>query len=115
MTDPEITTKYTKLESILKEVITHLSTNTTIDRIDNNIVKYLLLLTSQGSVIPLKFFTLFELCRLETKEGEFVSLNENQQKMIIGFFLFIKILLNLIFLPKLGELAGKKKNENTYK
>ena len=89
--------------------------NTSEEKLDDNLLSYLSLLISEGSIIPLRFFTLFELSRIETEGSKIIKINEKQQKMIICFYIFIKILLNSTLLPKMVELTSKKKQENVIK
>ncbi len=105
--DFDLNNKYIKLETRLKEIISHLMLNTTEDKLDNNVLSYISLLISQGSVIPHKFFTLFELSRIETISNELINVNERQQKMIVCFYILIKILIHSILFPKLSEFSTK--------
>ena len=67
--------------------------------ISENILSFLALFVSNFSFIYQDFFTTFELIRFDTtKTGDFINLNNNQRKMILAFYLFIKILLKNIFL-----------------
>ena len=67
--------------------------------ISENILSFLALFVSNYSFIYQDFFTTFELIRFETsKTGDFINLNNNQRKMILAFYLYVKILLKNIFL-----------------
>ena len=73
-------------------------------------MKYLSLYITNYSFIPKDFFTTFELVRIRTSEtGEFIELNDENRKMILTFYIFIKILLRNIFLELMFNQADRKK------
>ena len=73
-------------------------------------MKYLSLYITNYSFIPKDFFTTFELVRIRTSEtGEFIELNDENRKMILTFYMFIKILLRNIFLELMFNQADRKK------
>ena len=71
---------------------------------------YLALYVTNHCFIPKDFFTTFELVRFRTTEtGEFIELDDNNRKMILIFYIFIKILLRNIFLELIFNKADRKK------
>ena len=71
---------------------------------------YLSLYVTNHCFIPKDFFTTFELVRFRTTEtGEFIELDDNNRKMILIFYIFIKILLRNIFLELIFNKADRKK------
>ena len=73
-------------------------------------LNYLSLYVTNYCFIPKDFFTTFELVRFRTTEtGEFIELDDNNRKMILIFYIFIKILLRNIFLELMFNKADRKK------
>ena len=71
---------------------------------------YLSLYVTNYCFIPKDFFTTFELVRFRTTEtGEFIELDNNSRKMILIFYIFIKILIRNIFLELMFNKADRKK------
>ena len=78
--------------------------------ISGEMCNYLSLYITNYSFIPKDFFTTFELVRIRTTEtGEFIELNNENRKMILTFYIFIKILLRNIFLELMFNQADRKK------
>ena len=78
--------------------------------ISSEILSYLSLYITNYSFIPKDFFTTFELVRFRTNEtGEFIELDDDSRKMILIFYIFIKILLRNIFLELIFNQADRKK------
>ena len=78
--------------------------------VSGEMMKYLSLYITNYSFIPKDFFTTFELVRIRTSEtGEFIELNNENRKMILTFYIFIKILLRNIFLELMFNQADRKK------
>ena len=80
------------------------------DGLSGEMLSYLSLYVTNHCFIPKDFFTTFELVRFRTTEtGEFIELDDNSRKMILTFYIFIKILLRNIFLELLFNQADRKK------
>ena len=78
--------------------------------VSGEMLSYLALYVTNQSFIPKDFFTTFELVRFRTTEtGEFIELDDNNRKMILIFYIFIKILLRNIFLELIFNQADRKK------
>ena len=78
--------------------------------ISGEMCNYLSLYITNHSFIPKDFFTTFELVRIRTTEtGEFIELNNENRKMILTFYIFIKILIRNIFLELMFNQADRKK------
>ena len=78
--------------------------------ISGEMCNYLSLYITNYSFIPKDFFTTFELVRIRTTEtGEFIELNNENRKMILTFYIFIKILLRNICLELMFNQADRKK------
>ena len=78
--------------------------------ISGEMCNYLSLYITNYSFIPKDFFTTFELVRIRTTEtGEFIELNNENRKMILTFYIFIKILIRNIFLELMFNQADRKK------
>ena len=78
--------------------------------ISGEMCNYLSLYITNYSFIPKDFFTTFELVRIRTTEtGEFIELNNENRRMILTFYIFIKILLRNIFLELMFNQADRKK------
>lgn len=87
---------------ILKELLELMVNGLTKDfskGVSGSMLTYLSLFITNYSYIPSAFFTTFELVRFRTTPtGEFIALERDQQIMILGFYLFFKILLKSILL-----------------
>ena len=69
------------------------------DGLSSEMLTYLSLYVTNQCFIPKDFFTTFELVRFRTTEtGEFIELDDNSRKMILIFYIFIKILFYLYIL-----------------
>ena len=78
--------------------------------ISGEMLNYLALYVCNYSFIPKDFFTTFELVRIRTTEtGEFIELNNDNRKMILTFYIFIKIMIRNIFLELMFNQADRKK------
>lgn len=101
-------TIYIKLETIVKGMIESLVLNSRKDMIETNILKFLSIITSKGSYVPVEFFTLFELSRIDYKEGIVMSMNESSKQMIILIYIIYKILLRICLIQhKYGSKIEK--------
>ena len=86
------------LQSTIEKMLNDLTDNF-FKGVSRNMLAYLSLFITNYSYIPRGFFTTFESVRIRvTKTGEFVEMEREQQKMILGFYIIIKILLKNIFL-----------------
>jgi len=84
--------------------------NTTEYRIDKQLRSYLKFLIGNQSIIPIKFFVLFELTRIKTENSELQNMTVGQQKMILAFYILVKILIKKIFIDhKYSETSIKTK------
>jgi|LauGreDrversion4_2_1035121.scaffolds.fasta_scaffold471961_1 hypothetical protein len=92
----------------------HLIEHTNHNEIDQNSIKFLHLITSEYSYIPKEFFFKYELARLEFKDSIVVNLNENQQLLILGFYVLLKILVINIFLENKFSAKIKKQRIKQY-
>ena len=78
--------------------------------ISDDMLTYLSLYVCNQSFIPKDFFTTFELVRFRTTEtGEFIELDDQNRKMILIFYIFIKILLRNVFLELIFNQTDRKK------
>ena len=81
------------LQSTIEKMLNDLTDNF-FKGVSRNMLAYLSLFITNYSYIPRGFFTTFESVRIRvTKTGEFVEMEREQQKMILGFYIIIKILL----------------------
>ena len=100
---------YFLLQDYLQRIINNFNTRF-FAGMSGDMMKYLSLYITNYSFIPKDFFTTFELVRIRTSEtGEFVELNDENRKMILTFYIFIKILLRNIFLELMFNQADRKK------
>lgn len=115
--DPEIKGKYTKLEIRLKILFEELNNATTKENIPSRLLNYLRILITNESYIPFKFFSFFELSRLElTKyhgnknECLITGMKEKYCAMVICFYIIVKIIVKfiLIDLNYVSEIEQKK-------
>lgn len=60
------------------------------------------IISSCDAVLPYKFYSLFELSRLELREGKICATDDNQKRMIIIFYLLVKILLKQVLCETTG-------------
>ncbi|MCQ2819147.1 MAG: hypothetical protein MJ252_17935, partial [archaeon] len=81
----------------------------------DGVFSYLKFIVTPQNMIPMKFFSFFELTRCQVDQGVIVDIDENQRYMILSFYIFIKIIITYFlrnegFLPK----AKKAKNIDTH-
>lgn len=105
--------KYIKLETRLKGIIDNLIENTDESHLDLKAISFLKLITTSNSVIPFKFFTFFEIARLNLSKETVIDLNNNQMALILCIYLICKILIKVIlvdlkFSPNIKNITVKK-------
>jgi hypothetical protein len=103
--DSDLKNKYIKLEVRVKEFLVDLTTN--VSNIPKESYEFLKLLISGKGYIPLQFFSLFELCRLEISNesslfpGCYIeNMKEKHQAMVLSFFFLLKILVKHFMVDK---------------
>ena len=100
---------YFLLQDYIQRILNNFNTRFFLG-ISGEMCNYLALYVTNYSFIPKDFFTTFELVRIRTTEtGEFIELNNENRKMILTFYIFIKILLRNIFLELMFNQADRKK------
>ena len=100
---------YNLLQDYIERIIKGFNTKF-FNGVSGEMLSYLALYVTNQSFIPKDFFTTFELVRFRTTEtGEFIELDDNNRKMILIFYIFIKILLRNIFLELIFNQADRKK------
>ena len=100
---------YFLLQDYIQRIINNFNTRFFLG-ISAEMMNYLSLYITNYSFIPKDFFTTFELVRIRTSEtGDFVELNNENRKMILTFYIFIKILLRNVFLELMFNQADRKK------
>ena len=100
---------YYTLQEYLERIMKGFNTKF-FEGISGEMLSYLSLYVTNHCFIPKDFFTTFELVRFRTTEtGEFIELDDNSRKMILTFYIFIKILLRNIFLELIFNQADRKK------
>jgi hypothetical protein len=120
--DLELKNKYIKLEVRLKEFLDEMINHTDLAIIPKESFIFLKILLSRKAYIPLQFFSLFELSRLEISNesspfpGCYIeNMKEKHQAMILSFFILLKILVKHFMLDKnfpksISMTADKLKN-----
>ncbi len=100
---------YFLLQDYIQRILNNFNTRFFLG-ISGEMMNYLSLYITNYSFIPKDFFTTFELVRMRTSEtGDFVELTNENRKMILTFYIFIKILLRNIFLELMFNQADRKK------
>ena len=100
---------YFLLQDYIQRILNNFNTRFFLG-ISGEMMNYLSLYITNYSFIPKDFFTTFELVRIRTSEtGDFVELTNENRKMILTFYIFIKILLRNIFLELMFNQADRKK------
>ena len=100
---------YKLLQDYIERIINGFNTKF-FNGVSSKMLSYLSLYVTNQSFIPKEFFTTFELVRFRTTEtGEFIELDDNNRKMILIFYIFIKILLRNVFLELMFNKAVRKK------
>lgn len=61
---------YIQLETRIKGILEGLIASSSVDQIEKNMLKFLAIITSKGSYVPTKFYTLFELSRFKTENSQ---------------------------------------------
>lgn len=109
----ELKDRYIKLEMRLKSFVDTLISNTTRELMDPKIVNFLNLITTSNSCIPFKFFSLFELSRLEITDSVLITnIKEKQLSMIVCFYVIIRILVKHILLEQNFVPLDKRRSMN---
>ena len=91
---------FLKLETRLNSFLDTLIDGTNQVTIGSDLQDYIKYLTLKGSYVPSVFFSHFELSRIELNENFIGNCNENQRKMLIVMYLFIRIIVKFIFVDQ---------------
>jgi hypothetical protein len=113
--EKEIKEKYIKLEVRLKSFIEDLTAATTKEKIPHKLMAYLKLIITNESYIPFRFFSLFELSRLEiTKNPKpdclITGMKEKYCAMVLCFNIVLKVFVKFILLEHNFIPETKKKS-----
>lgn len=106
---------FLELQRVIEKMLTNLSENFFLG-VSKNMLSYLALFLTNYSYIPRTFFTTFESVRFRVSgTGEFIEMETEQQKMILGFYIIIKILLKNIFLELMFNTKSIKRLKRIHK
>ena len=83
-----------KIESLFTSLSDYISE----DHISNVMQDFYKFISGNNNFVPYTFYSLFELCRINSSDGFIKNVDINQKKMIIGIYMIIKILLNYYML-----------------
>jgi hypothetical protein len=78
----------------IESLFTNLSDYISEDHVSNVMQDFYKFISGNNNFVPYTFYSLFELCRINTSDGFIKNVDINQKKMIIGIYMIIKILLN---------------------
>ena len=101
-----------KIESLFNDLSDYISE----DHISNVMQDFYKFISGNNNFVPYTFYSLFELCRINTSnDGYIKNVDTNQKKMIIGIYMILKILLNYYMLDYnfLKEEDKAKVDEDT--
>jgi hypothetical protein len=106
----DVQDKFMKLEIRLKGFFDTLSE--AIGKLEQNTISFLKIITTDGCLIPSNFFTLFEINRIEIKQGRLIKLSKNQKMMILSFYILIKILLKNYLIEQMNSAKNPSIKKN---
>jgi hypothetical protein len=108
---------YIRLETRVLGFLKNLSSDESLQRIEESLKIYLSLLITNNTFLAKEFFTLFEYTRLNTINGELIDLSINQKYLIMGVYLICKILIKEILIDQIFSEGVVRSREvtNNYK
>lgn len=113
----EAKSRFVKLMARLKGFMDNLMENTNNQQINQNLMTYLKFIVKDGNLIPCKFFTLYELIRIPSKDGYLTGIIEKHTALILCFYILIKILVKHLLIEQtfLSMEARRKMSPNVVK
>jgi hypothetical protein len=105
--------RFIKLETRLKGIIDNLIEHTTVEELDLKSISFLKIITTENTILPFKFFSLFELSRLNISGNRIMEITNNLKGLILCIYLICKILIKGIMIEAIS--TSKIKNPNTKK
>lgn len=103
------------LQVRVKGIIEALVANTNVDIMPVPLIVFIDNLTQEGNYVPNSFLSKYQLNRIDTDNyGAFISIDDNQLKMIAGTYIFAKVLVMNIFMSVKNNREAGEGRINSY-